>query len=76
MPPALRRRGILKLPRDLEGIKLAALLHGLGYEITRQTRSHIRLTCSKEGKYELPSSDEEGVGVVRLYGFRVLCALA
>jgi predicted RNA binding protein YcfA (HicA-like mRNA interferase family) len=40
----------LKFPCDLEAIKLAALLHGLGYEITRQTGSHIRLTCSTEGR--------------------------
>ncbi len=31
---------------------------------------------SKEGNHGLPSSDEEGLGVVRLCGLSVLCALA
>jgi predicted RNA binding protein YcfA (HicA-like mRNA interferase family) len=34
----------LKLPRDLSGQELARLLERLGYEITRQTGSHIPLT--------------------------------
>ncbi len=33
-------------------------------------------SLSKEGNRELPSSDEEGLGVVRLCVLRVLCALA
>jgi len=34
----------LKLPRDIGGAKLAGLLRRYGYEITRQTGSHLRLT--------------------------------
>jgi predicted RNA binding protein YcfA (HicA-like mRNA interferase family) len=34
----------LKLPRDLSGEELARLLRRYGYEITRQTGSHLRLT--------------------------------
>jgi predicted RNA binding protein YcfA (HicA-like mRNA interferase family) len=34
----------LKLPRDLSGDELARLLRRYGYEITRQTGSHLRLT--------------------------------
>ena len=33
-------------------------------------------SLSKEGNFGLPSSDEEGLGVVRLCGLGVLCALA
>jgi predicted RNA binding protein YcfA (HicA-like mRNA interferase family) len=40
----------LKLPRDLDGKKLAALLRAYGYEITRQTGSHIRLTSTLKGR--------------------------
>lgn len=40
----------MKLPRDVEGKDLAKKLSGLGYEIVRQTGSHIRLT--KAGKSE------------------------
>jgi len=31
----------MKLPRDLSGVELAKLLRRYGYEITRQTGSHI-----------------------------------
>ena len=34
----------MKLPRDLSGEELAKLLRKYGYEITRQTGSHMRLT--------------------------------
>jgi predicted RNA binding protein YcfA (HicA-like mRNA interferase family) len=34
----------LKIPRDVSGQTLAAALGILGYQVTRQTGSHIRLT--------------------------------
>lgn len=34
----------MKLPRDVSGEELARLLGRLGYEVTRQTGSHMRLT--------------------------------
>jgi len=39
----------LKLPRDLSGLELASLLRRYGYEITRQTGSHLRLTSTAKG---------------------------
>lgn len=39
----------MRLPRDLAGIELAALLRRHGYEITRQTGSHMRLTSRVKG---------------------------
>lgn len=39
----------MKLPRDLSGAELAKLLHTFGYEVTRQTGSHLRLTSSIRG---------------------------
>jgi predicted RNA binding protein YcfA (HicA-like mRNA interferase family) len=33
----------MKLPRDWAGEKLAKLLRRYGYEVTRQTGSHMRL---------------------------------
>ena len=39
----------MKLPRDLSGAELAALLRHYGYEITRQTGSHLRLTSTAKG---------------------------
>jgi predicted RNA binding protein YcfA (HicA-like mRNA interferase family) len=57
----------LKLPRDLDGKKLASLLHRYGYQITRQTGSHIRLTCSTKGvehHLTVPAHKEIRVGTL------------
>ena len=35
----------MKLPRDVSGTDLAKRLEKLGYRVTRQTGSHMRLTC-------------------------------
>lgn len=40
----------MKLPRDLTGLELASLLRQFGYEITRQTGSHLRLTSNQKGR--------------------------
>ncbi|MBZ5514138.1 MAG: type II toxin-antitoxin system HicA family toxin [Acidobacteriia bacterium] len=40
----------MKLPRDLTGLELASLLRQFGYETTRQTGSHLRLTSSQKGR--------------------------
>ena len=37
----------MKLPRDVSGAELAKRLRRIGYTITRQTGSHIRLTASQ-----------------------------
>jgi len=39
----------MKLPRNMGGEELAALLGKYGYKITRQTGSHIRLTSASKG---------------------------
>ena len=39
----------MKLPRDVSGSRLAKLLRSHGYETTRQTGSHLRLTSSIMG---------------------------
>jgi predicted RNA binding protein YcfA (HicA-like mRNA interferase family) len=43
----------MKLPRDLGGEDLAALLRQHGYEITRQTGSHLRLTTQQGGEHHI-----------------------
>ena len=40
----------MRLPRDISGEQLSGLLHRYGYEVTRQTGSHIRLTSTTKGK--------------------------
>jgi len=43
----------MKLPRDITGGELARALVELGYLITRQTGSHIRLTTSQNGEHHI-----------------------
>ena len=43
----------MRLPRDLSGIDLAKALAQLGYEVTRQTGSHLRLTTQQEGEHHI-----------------------
>ncbi len=39
----------MKLPRDLGGEELVALLDRYGYQVTRQTGSHMRLISTHQG---------------------------
>ena len=41
-----------KIPRDVSGRELAKLLKKYGYEINRETGSHIRLVSKFKGKDE------------------------
>lgn len=43
----------MRLPRDLTGDQLARLLAALGYRVTRQTGSHMRLTTSERGEHHV-----------------------
>ena len=57
----------MKLPRDLDGKKLAALLRPYGYQITRQTGSHMRLTSALKGgehHVTIPAHKELSVGTL------------
>lgn len=40
----------MKLPRDVDGPQLVKSLSVLGYEATRQTGSHIRVTTKRDGQ--------------------------
>ncbi len=43
----------MKLPRDLSGLDLAKALSGVGYRVTRQTGSHIRLTTDRPAQHHV-----------------------
>jgi predicted RNA binding protein YcfA (HicA-like mRNA interferase family) len=43
----------VRLPRDLGGEELAILLRRYGYEVTRQTGSHMRLTTTQAGEHHV-----------------------
>ena len=43
----------MKLPRDLSGEELARLLGRVGYQVTRQTGSHMRLSRAAEVEHHI-----------------------
>ena len=43
----------MRYPRDLSGQNLTKSLTRLGYGVTRQTRSHLRLTTQRKGEHHL-----------------------
>lgn len=43
----------MRLPRDVSGPDLAQALTSLGYRITRQTGSHLRLTTEQGGQHHV-----------------------
>lgn len=47
----------MKLPRDVSGRKLARDLEALGYAITRQSGSHMRLTTRENGEHHVTIPD-------------------
>jgi len=57
----------MKLPRDLSGSDLAKSLQVLGYEITRQKGSHVRVTTLEGGKHHetIPAHSPIKVGTLR-----------
>jgi predicted RNA binding protein YcfA (HicA-like mRNA interferase family) len=56
----------MKLPRNLSGDDLAKALERLGYQVTRQTGSHVRLTTDQNGEHHvtIPRHDSLRVGTL------------
>lgn len=57
-----------RLPRDLSGAELARLLSRFGYESTRQTGSHLRLTTQRHGEHHLTIPNHASLRVGTLSG--------
>lgn len=53
----------MKLPRDISGSNLAKALGRLGYEISHQTGSHIRLTSRRAGEHHITIPAHEAIRV-------------
>lgn len=53
----------MKLPRDLSGREMAKCLKVLGYKITRQIGSHIRLTTSEGGEHHVTIPDHDSLRI-------------
>jgi predicted RNA binding protein YcfA (HicA-like mRNA interferase family) len=47
----------MRLPRDLSGRELAQALSLMGYAVTRQTGSHMRLTTNENGEHHITIPD-------------------
>ena len=56
----------MRLPRNLSGADLAKTLRRLGYQITRQSGSHLRLTTNEDGQHHvtIPNHDPIKVGTL------------
>jgi predicted RNA binding protein YcfA (HicA-like mRNA interferase family) len=56
----------MKLPRDIDALDLIKALYEFGYEPTRQTGSHIRLTTQQNGQHHItiPNHDPIKIGTL------------
>ena len=56
----------MRLSRDLSGSELAAALERLGYVVTPQTGSHMRLTTQRDGQHHVtvPAHDRLRLGTL------------
>ncbi len=56
----------MKVPRNLSSDRLIQLLSTCGYEATRQTGSHIRLTTQENGQHHItiPAHDPLKIGTL------------
>lgn len=56
----------MRIPRDLSGADLIKRLHRLGYVVSRQTGSHLRLTNQANGAHHItvPNHDPLRIGTL------------
>jgi len=57
----------MRIPRDIDGKYLTKLLTRYGYEVSRQTGSHIRLTstaCGTEHHVTIPDHSPLRIGIL------------
>lgn len=57
----------MRTPRDVTGVELARALRRLGYEVTRQTGSHLRITTQQHGEHHevVPNHSPVKIGTFR-----------
>lgn len=57
----------MKTPRDLSGAELAKALRKLGYVVTRQTGSHLRITTQEGGEHHevIPNHSPVKIGTLK-----------
>ncbi len=56
----------MRLPRDTSSTELIKLLQKLGYQVSRQKGSHIRLTTTHQGEHHItiPNHDPIRLGTL------------
>ena len=56
----------MRLPRDVSGLRLSKQLESLGYVVTRQKGSHMRLTTTRNGEHHvtIPVHDPLRIGTL------------
>ena len=56
----------MRLPRDVSGVRMVKALRAFGYEISRQTGSHIRMTTAENGTHHItiPNHDPIKLGTL------------
>lgn len=56
----------MRLPRDVSGRELAQALGAMGYEVTRSSGSHMRLTSQVDGEHHetIPAHDPLKTGTL------------
>ena len=59
---------MVRLPRDLSGRDLARALRRYGYEVTRETGSHMRLTTQQRGEHHVTIPDHANLRIGTLAG--------
>jgi predicted RNA binding protein YcfA (HicA-like mRNA interferase family) len=65
----------MRIQRDIEGDELAKLLRKYGYEITRQTGGHIRLTTTLKGEHHITIPKHKPMKVSLSTAFQLVIAL-
>ncbi len=57
----------MKTPRDVSGPELAKALRQLGYQVTRQTGSHLRITTHEQGEHHevIPNHSPIKIGTLK-----------
>lgn len=57
----------MRIPRDIPADRLIRSLHVLGYEVTRQKGSHIRLTTNLDGEHHevIPNHNPIKIGTLQ-----------
>ena len=58
----------MRTPRDVSGSELAKALRVLGYELTRQTGSHMRLTTERGGQHHVAAPNHSPIKTGTLSG--------